>query len=131
MKKTWQWVIEYKRDLRDDSYAQSMVKELIDWRAACPKDFNSRLEIYACYLDWVALTQDQFDTIRYTHFHQYGQRFMKPVHLNECLSIIVKILGPGYEPGDEVLGLARSFRVAEHYRIRNVKTGEIIPGEIF
>jgi len=131
MKKTWQWVIEYKRDLKNESYAQDMVEELETWRLMNPKDFNDGLEIYACYLDWVKLSQEQFDALRYTHPYQYGRAPMKPAHLNECLAAVVKILKPGYEPGDEVLGLSRSFRVAEHYQIRNVKTGEIIPGEIF
>ena len=124
MKKTWQWVIEYKRDLQNDSYAQDMADELVTWRLMNPKDYNARLEIYACYLDWVALTQDQCNQLRYSYVQGGSPGFMKPIHLNDCLAIIVKLVGLE----TDVIGL---FRPADHYRIRNVKTGEIIPGEIF
>ena len=136
MKKTWQWIIEYRREIEPDSdYQQEMVEQLLTWKDTNPHaDIPPHLWGYESYLKWVPFTESMFQQIQLSRASSTSSGAMKPRHLNDCLAVLASILNSGPDPnatGHQQRIYEMKRRMGKtHLRIFNVKTDEVIPGEI-
>lgn len=125
MKKTWQWVIEYRREI-DSDYTRKLVEELSALSADCRPD-SAQQAYYRSYIEWVILPKSLMED--YHSFPEYNPgKEMEPRHLNDCLERIVRLL-KGKDEQD--VNFRSQIIKNAHFRLRNVKTGEVIPGELF
>lgn len=136
MKKTWQWIIQYQREI-DSEYHREMVNELLKWREATPyTEPPPHLLGYEAYFMWIPFTERMFQSVELQRTSSTSSEAMKPRHLNVCLKVLASILNAEKPIGciqtwhqQQVYEMKRMLNKA-HLRIYNVKTKEVIPAEL-